>query len=723
MGGAGKAKTKAFTAVPEERVYDRDSTIAIVNLDEGAWIGQEQVYYAKSLMQYNDADFVATSLEEARTALRMGKVGAYMIIPAGFSRTVESVNTSPVKATLTYVLNPNLDPSMEADVVRKVQGFEEVLNTNISYLYVSAVLKEFHGVQDDAKSLMRNDERELKHVTDIHGNGLWTPPVFPELLQLPFLEYAVGGDFRERSMDLALAAGDILLENIDEGVRSFEAIQKDQEEILSDIQALSRELEADAIDMELYDFEDLRALIRSYNEIQRNKQDVIRSQLNTIAENRRLLDSDFVQEKLLVLLPRLQEMFQASQMASYLTYQDEVNEKLQRIQEDNRTAVALAFLSYQDQVANWMRSLGYATGSNAVSPATPSVYPATSGQLTPPFWGTAPDNGIQDYVLPAMPVYPYSDVLKTYASSSNALRREEANVYIELTAPAGLRLPSLFGEIPPVQVRENGEEAFLYASLTEQAPQVGRMFALPAMDGEQFDTSTAAISELIRFDEEEAEQKAKDHVSRYLQTYLNEQKQMVDSKGERIASDMKDYHASVENYNPYEKVDRFALQGKVNELDENLSKVKEELDKQNIGYMTYASESYALASENMDAATKALSDAREQSAKDIDGLIEELKSSRQAVNRENTQILKDFSEKLSYTRLGSVDNTMVYDFMVNPVLLEQALPDAETKTVAGKAAETVADNRYLFIAAGCLAATLASFFIDKATKKAEREER
>ena len=72
-------------AEPTE-VKDNVRTIAVVNMDEGIRVGQEEVNYGTRLTSFMNDRFYNTSLEDARTGAENGKYAAYIIIPVTFSR-------------------------------------------------------------------------------------------------------------------------------------------------------------------------------------------------------------------------------------------------------------------------------------------------------------------------------------------------------------------------------------------------------------------------------------------------------------------------------------------------------------------------------------------------------------------------------------------------------------------------------------------------------------
>lgn len=90
-----------------ENTKQESRKIAVVNLDEGTTSAEEKINYADKIVQFPSSSFEYSSLEEARTGLTNGKYGAYIIIPAGFSQNVVSLNTTPQAAQLEYALNKN----------------------------------------------------------------------------------------------------------------------------------------------------------------------------------------------------------------------------------------------------------------------------------------------------------------------------------------------------------------------------------------------------------------------------------------------------------------------------------------------------------------------------------------------------------------------------------------------------------------------------------------
>lgn len=161
--------------------------IAVVNLDEGTYKQSEPdeiIYYSNELLKFNHTDFEVVSLESARNGILEGRFGAYVILPADFSEKIESVNYDPEKAALTYAINPYLNSNAKERVIKNLESFNADINYDISYMYVSAVLNEFHDVQDSSKIVLSNDLSDEEELLAVDTEELIEIFSYPELQQV-----------------------------------------------------------------------------------------------------------------------------------------------------------------------------------------------------------------------------------------------------------------------------------------------------------------------------------------------------------------------------------------------------------------------------------------------------------------------------------------------------------------------------------------------------------
>ena len=148
------------------------TTIAVVNADTGVMVEGEKKYYSSDLLLFPDTDFTSTGLLEAQEGVASGRYAAYILIPENFSESVESVNKEPVKTNISYCLYDNLRQDVEIKVVNDIHNFVVNLSTNVSYMYVNAILKELHSVQDDSLTIMQNDVRDREAIEQVQSADL-----------------------------------------------------------------------------------------------------------------------------------------------------------------------------------------------------------------------------------------------------------------------------------------------------------------------------------------------------------------------------------------------------------------------------------------------------------------------------------------------------------------------------------------------------------------------
>ena len=157
--------------------------IAIVNLDEGIYENSGKKFYSTELMDLDVDNLIPENLEVARMGINNGNYAAYIIIPAEFSANAVSLNSIPEKSVLEFAVNPNLREDVSRLTMANIKNFEISLNTNMSYMYVQAVLAEFHDVQDSAEVIMNNDSAELARLLEINPDNFMETLEFVEIEQ------------------------------------------------------------------------------------------------------------------------------------------------------------------------------------------------------------------------------------------------------------------------------------------------------------------------------------------------------------------------------------------------------------------------------------------------------------------------------------------------------------------------------------------------------------
>lgn len=154
--------------------------IAVVNLDEGTEVDHSIKNYGVEFIGSLDGSYEVTGLEQARKGLENGLYAAYIIIPAAFSKNIESINGEPVKSNILYKINYNLEASTREKVITNITSFNSDLSTNIEYVFLDALLKEVHMVQDKSDDILENDLTDLKNILKFAESDLVVDPDYPE---------------------------------------------------------------------------------------------------------------------------------------------------------------------------------------------------------------------------------------------------------------------------------------------------------------------------------------------------------------------------------------------------------------------------------------------------------------------------------------------------------------------------------------------------------------
>ncbi len=175
LGGKFEQQT-----MEQEQGIENTGLIAVVNLDSGVETDGIVTNYASGLINLPSDNFTYVGLEEARSGLANGTYAAYVMIPENFSKNIASVESVPETVQIQYDINPNLREDVMNKVLNDIHAFEVNLNANISYMYITAIMEEFHEGQDAAATIMENDNKELAVINGIDGQSLLAELVVAE---------------------------------------------------------------------------------------------------------------------------------------------------------------------------------------------------------------------------------------------------------------------------------------------------------------------------------------------------------------------------------------------------------------------------------------------------------------------------------------------------------------------------------------------------------------
>ena len=156
--------------------------IAVVNLDEGVVVDGKPVRYSDQIVSLPETgDYTFATLAEAQTGIDTGKFGGYVLIPAGFSRTVVSINSQPDPCEVQYFINKALDKEDVYASLQAVHAFKDRLSDSMSYMYVNNILEEFHTAQESAETVLENDRTDLASANAVQSEGILSAVTFSEM--------------------------------------------------------------------------------------------------------------------------------------------------------------------------------------------------------------------------------------------------------------------------------------------------------------------------------------------------------------------------------------------------------------------------------------------------------------------------------------------------------------------------------------------------------------
>lgn len=332
--------------------------IAVVNLDAGIEKNNQQIYYASKIIEYPNENYQTTSLEEAKTGIENGQYGAYVIIPSTFSASVDSINGIPEKAVFEYQLSSNLSAEEREKIIYEVSEFEKSISTNVSYIYVDAILSEVHSVQDGASTILANDDSEKKSLLSVSAEALIEPVEFSEMKEKNDTVKPI--DLQAESLNLQNAVRKIETDFdgwLNEGQKDYAVVVSKNQDLQQSLESLEKSMESTnpLLDEQgKYNIAEgissVNAQIDAYNAMIAGKRqllnDSIVNEINIYAQQNQTAIGTWKQE--------VQKKMQASVAAELQT---QLNEGLALADEANKTFANQQSRQIENQVTEYVAEL------------------------------------------------------------------------------------------------------------------------------------------------------------------------------------------------------------------------------------------------------------------------------------------------------------------------------------------------------------------------------
>ena len=607
------------------------TNIAVVNLDEGVYEESKKVYYSVELMDLEEEIFTPENLEAARQGINNGDYAAYILIPAEFSENAVSINSIPQKSVLEFAMNPNLREDVSRLTMANIKNFEISLNTNMSYMYVQAIMAEFHAVQDSAGVIMENDSAELARIEEIAPEALMEEV---ELTQIEWqdadIEDVNFGDALNTNLQITSDLQDNYEQFVSKGESAFEAVKMGENVVTQSMDEFYNVLASVDIEVD----EDGKVVYE---------------------EGLTALDNCLEEYKL-----QFQE--QKEEIAKRVNIEIEQSPETLSGEEDNPVIPALLEEMLTKQLVLVNERIAVTNGANEEQAAEAGKILGEIEEYLNDFEGT---DDVDKETL-----YKYLEDLE------NLLGNMQKTA--EVTA----------GEVFDAQILK-----------------------------EEFDGLVADIENLPQLDPVVYTSIFEEQVMKPLQEEITAEYSKVQEEGNACVESVNSYLETVEEFDPFEYYDYDKIDGLIADLGNNMMNLEEEVYQTQDEYITYVYDSIDTTNESARTIQEELENAYEGTTENVQRELELAKQYRQQINETNLEILNDFNLKLPYTRIGNLEYTQSYDFMVNPIKLSD--------TSVSKSRITIFQNHaalkvilLIIIAVWCLS-VCGYFFIKVRTESGE----
>lgn len=622
------------------------AAIAVVNMDNGVMVDQKQINYASRLISFPNENFTVTGLTDAKMGIENGTYAAYIIIPETFSVSVTSIENDPRKMVLEYQYNPNLAETAQIQAMGDVNAFIATFNSNIAYMYVDAVLTEFHRIQDDSSTILANDNSELERLESVNAALLIQAA---EHVEETFVDNKI------QSVELApyTVQNDDLLDSM--LMRYMEAAQQAQNDYAA-IQETRSEVDTAADNF----FSTYNSVVYDTNEEQSdilsegktNLMDAVGIYNQDVDEQREEVEAlvaDLIDENERIANNQLNNI-----LAEVNTDKGEILAALKNAAKDEFEE---NLSNYQRNMESWLEKIvedSYERGYNAGFQNALSV----SGN-------TIDEDKFDEDINSYIGKLNLNEILKS--------NMDEITIHWD---QLNIQLPESGSNTEKPENAGNGnaeESEGTGSSATEESvsgSSSGSTMEYRISLPEDSSDTVDGIMDLFHlgYNPDEVNDVIQTCFVDRLQDVHQGQMARLEEAQNVLSQNMNDYEYQLENYDPMAYIRDADLGAYLDNIENNARGMLDEVEQNNYEYRTYAEEVYYATSEHTSQLIDSLNTANTQTTANIESCIDELKSSRLELNSQNVDMLEGFTEALAYTRVGSQGNTEVYDYIINPVV-------------------------------------------------------
>lgn len=632
-----------YQIIESDKSYKVVSTkdIAVVNLDDGVKLKGKKAYYAGKIITLPNEHFYMTGLDDARNGLKSGKYGAYIVIPATFSKAIESINSDPQKATIKYTVNADNNDASLASIVNDINSFASVVSENITFIYVSAILDEYHRAQDNTKVILKNDSIDLDNINSISPESLLGRYENVKENNIDFKPSDIDLDkYNVENENIVDSFSRELREAKEENERNFDNIKREGEEVRTGTDSFGRFFE-------------------SLTPLRDNSGNSVYSHGLTNIE--RLLSGH--NDRLNSSFNMFDEIFKRQNEQTKNTLQEEANVHLASESNALRSRINLEISSiiensyrriFEQEYQNIQRS-----GMELMRRYIENVI----------MHELVMDTEEREYLLSKL------------ATASDAIMSENIN-----TATMSNAINSMTDNIAPT------------FNITMN-PFVGSNTYLTGLNTAA-DTDFNTIKTALNFPIEELNDAFRNDIEDVIDNSVSNMSAEINDKIRDFNDVQRRYIDLLDDYNPYTHLNDSYMSRAANELERSTGMVLSEFRDKQTDDEKKVYDIMRVSDENIRMYDESIGKAYDTTMKNVIDVVNELRSKKESTKSENSELMNDFSDKLSYTRIGSIGNKDAYNFISSPV--EIAPNDDSNIEVKGDymynpgtKKSNMMDNRYL----------------------------
>lgn len=651
----------------QERVIEeinKSSDIALINLDEGVEIEGKKLYYAQKLLSTQGENLKFTSLNDAKIGLENGTYAAYILIPSTFSASIESINEKPVKVELEYELSDKLALESKAGIVKDIEDFKLKLSNDISYMYVSAVMDEFHNAQDNSKLVLDNDKKELESMSLIKVRDVISHIDFPEI---EFVEFARNRleiePIVSSNLELIDAMKNSLLEKIQLGKDDYESVSKDKglldegsKDFLNILGGLDIESDDNGEPVYQSGIDKLATQVNNYNAQLIDNRAWIVSELASNSNATRSSSQEYVDNSL--------SNIKNSWQNNIDTALREANQNIERLVTQALENLLAIQERIYDELDLYVRDEFQAAHEYYKQEAKREVEIYKENLINELIEEGYIDDDETDPIYAIIASSSNADI--RIATYSNAESFSLRNAQVDFIDRNNFNLPMLNASADFQDTDlERRDSLFDIPDISYLLGEAN--IVLPENQGSWYAGFIEGLERMYTISTIDIEKTVKDDVVGAIKSKTSAKYADLKDVISKLNKSFDDYQNSLYQFDPFARIDVRILEQSAKSINSNVR----DIAGKSAEYASEQSEEVAKVREKESERTKALRenmDTANKSTEDLVGkTLDGLKDARQSNTDTNKTLLEDFNNKLSYTKVGSIANKEVFEFISAPV--------------------------------------------------------